>query len=212
MAKYNEIYDLEYEIYKINDQEITLEQVIKLKSDNIKVLKEVLAFNKKKKEYFVRPVDNGNLNKSIWFLQRQQPRGVSKFTAEIVLEVFELRANERLGSTAIVSRINDKYDLDVSAEAVNQVLKRITWEHVEIPQELLDKAGSTKVNWQKKNKITPEDGKKILKLHDNGNGLSGAELSRMAEFNYSQSAINKYLRKHLGYMYGGVRKTYKKNK
>ena len=210
MAKYNEIYDLEYRIYnKVNKN---VETIMKFKSNDVKALKQVLKYNKDKKKYYVWPVDNGNLEENIWFLERKQPRGASKFTAEIIVEIFELRANERLGSTAIVTRLNEKYDLDISAEAVNQVLKRVTWDHVVIPQELLDKIKQTKVNWQKKKPISPEDGKKILELHDNGKGLSGAELSRMAEFDYSQNAINKYIRKHLGYMYDGVREAYKKNK
>ena len=77
---------------------------MKFKSDDVGSLKKVLKYNKDKKKYYVWPVDNGNLEKSIWFLERKQPRGVAKFTSEIIIEIFELRANERLGSTAIVSK------------------------------------------------------------------------------------------------------------
>ena len=81
-----------------------------------------------------------------------------------------------------------------------QVLARKTYADVAVPNELIEGVDKRKVSRKKRNAISEEDEVKILELHDGGNGLSGREISRMKEFDYSDATINKMLRKELGFI------------
>ena len=64
---------------------------------------------------------------------------------------------------------------------------------VAVPDELIKGINERRVVRKKRNAISEEDKVKILKLHDGGNGLSGREISRMEEFNYSDVTIIDYV-------------------
>lgn len=191
---------LKYEVYRIEDDQAVLDSICEFEANNMDGMKVVQIFDKNP-EFYVKACNED----SIWELKKPKRPGLAKLTDVLVLKCFKLRADERLSPFLIAQRLWKEDQITVSAESIDKVLKRKTYADVPIPQELLDRMASQKVTRKKRAAITEEDKIKILKLHDNGNGLTGRQISQMDEFNYSDVAINRFLRNKLGFMVDGVR-------
>lgn len=192
---------LKYEIFDVTEDEAKLNTTIDMDINDLIAMKRLRKVDKDP-SYYVRPLDT----ESIYYLKRPQRRGNSKLSDEHIVKIFRLKAEENLSAFLIGVRLSTEDKVEVSIEAIRNVLARNTYANVEIPSEFMDKVGSAVGTARKKRKsITAEDKPKILKLHDNGNGLSGKQISNMEEFSYSDTTINKFLRKELGYMRDGTR-------
>ena len=184
---------LKYLVFKFDGQEVQLDRELSLRTlyrfPRIQVLE-------KDKAYYVWPMYEGH----IWPLIKPNRRGAAKLSDDLVVKIFELRANEGLSPFVIGSRLHKENQVVVSTESIANVLARKTYADVAVPDELIKGINERRVVRKKRNAISEEDKVKILKLHDGGNGLSGREISRMEEFSYSDVTINKMLRKELGFI------------
>ncbi len=186
---------LKYHVYRFDGQEVVLDQELEFEESDTESLKKVRDLEKDKK-YYVWPMYEDH----IWPLIKPKRRGAAKLSDDLVIKIFELRSNEGLSPFIIGSRLHKENQIVVSAESVANVLARKTYADVAVPDELIEGVDNRKVVRKKRNPISEEDKVKILALHDGGNGLSGREISRMDEFNYSDTAINKMLRSQLGFI------------
>ena len=191
---------LKYEVYRIEDDHAVLDSICEFETNNPDGMKIVRMFDKNP-DFYVRACDAD----SIWELKKPKRPGLAKLTDDLVLKCFQLKAQEQLSSLLISRRLYKDDDITVSPESIDKVLKRKTYADVVIPQELLDRISIQKSTRKKRTAITEEDKKKILKLHDCGNGLTGRQISQMDEFDYSDVTINRFLRNELGFMVNGVR-------
>ena len=195
---------IKYAVYELQDDEAVLTETIELDEDDMETMKRVVKLHKDPKTY-VWPMNED----CIWPLIKPKRRGLAKLTDKLVVKIFRLRADEGLSPFVIGARLSTEDKVVMSAESVSNVLDRKTYADVDIPQELMDKIESRKVVRKKRKPITPEHKKEILELHDGGNGMSGREISRLPQYPYSDTAINKFLRNELGFMENnGVRQSH----
>ena len=199
---------IKYEVYKYENDEAVLVETIEADEDDIDTMKRVAKLHKDSKTY-VQPLSEDG----IWPMVRPQRRGKAKLSDKHVVKIFRLRAEEALSSYVIGARLSSEDEVVVSAESIDNVLKRKTYADVDIPQEFLDEIEGRKVKRQKRHSITPEHKREMLELHDGGRGLSGREISRLPQYPYSSDVINRMFRNELGFMEpNGLRHKYNKNK
>ena len=183
-----------YGVYKYKDEETVLVETVEVDEDDMDGLKSISKLDKDSGTY-VWPMDEA----SIWALIKPKRRGAAKLADKHVVKIFKLRAEEGLSPFIIGSRICAEDKVIVSAESVANVLARKTYADVDVPQEYLDAAQNRKVVRKKRQPITPEHKREIKELFDEGNGLSGQQISRLPQFPYSVTSINTFLRKEFGF-------------
>lgn len=193
---------LKYEIYDITDDDAKLNSVVEIETSDSISIRRLCQIDKDEK-FYIRPVDA----QSIYFLKRSQRRGNSKLSDDHIVKIFRLKANENLSAFKISVRLKDEDDIVASTTTIENVLMRRTYRNVVIPDELIKKIDSNQMGSVRKRRksISPEDKHKILKLYDNGNGLSCKKISQMDDFDYSDTTITTFVRKELGYMRDGKR-------
>ena len=199
---------LKYSIYTMTETEFKHLEVIEVDEDDMEGLRKVINLNKDK-SFYVWPMSEDY----IWPLVKPKRRGAAKLSDRIIIKIFELRAKEGLSPFVIGSRLYEEDQIVVSAQSIANVLARKTYVDVAIDDQLLEDVSNRMVVRKKRNAITEEDKPKILELHSGGNGLSGREISRRPEFNYSDATINKFLRDELGFIEAnGLRQKYNNRK
>ena len=185
---------LKYEIYDIDGDDYKFNRIVELDVNDIEGMRGLKKIDKQL-EFTVRPVDDD----SVFHWAKPQRRGNSVLGDNHIVDIFTWRAKENLSSFEIGSKLYKEHDIIVSRETIDKVLARKSHKDVVIANEILEKIARSKVVRKKRTPVTPEDRAKILKLYDNGNGLSGRAIAALPEFDYSDATINKVIRKEFGY-------------
>ena len=113
---------LKYLVFKFDGQEVQLDQELEFEENDIESLKKVRDLEKDK-AYYVWPMYEGH----IWPLIKPNRRGAAKLSDDLVVKIFELRANEGLSPFVIGSRLHKENQVVVSTESIANVLARKTY-------------------------------------------------------------------------------------